>query len=216
MLSLSTHLAVEFGEAVARAPDAAGIVRALALLRDRALFSIARSCAERAGEAGKLRDDCFLFDPDSGAVGIDYEATQRGADLTAHGRGKKQARRKITRAYEVPRHDDPRMDAGSILRGYLRAMHEHGYLQPRESGAPVYIFPVVSATGAGFDNKPCSAGVVTARLQKHLKALGAFDGETSHSLKRGGMMASPLSNEALARLVSLTPGTVARYRDIRR
>jgi hypothetical protein len=178
---------------------------------------MARACAERAGEAGKLRDDCFLIDPETGAVGIDYEATARGADLTAFGRGKKQARRKITRAYDVPRHDDPRLDAGLIFRCYVRAMREHGFLLPSGSDAPsVYVFPVTSATGLGFDNKPCSAGVVTARLQKHLKALDMFDGETSHGLKRGGMIASPLSNEALARLVSLTSGTVERYRDIRR
>ena len=85
---LSSYLVVERDELLVRG----SIITALVHARDRALFAFDFACGERAGEAGKLRTESLLLDEESGDVAIDYEAIQRGLDLTLHGRGKKQAR----------------------------------------------------------------------------------------------------------------------------
>ena len=66
------------------------IVTGLVHARDRAHAAMSYSCGERAGEMGKIRLDSLLFDFATGDVAVNYEATTRGADLTKHGRGKKQ------------------------------------------------------------------------------------------------------------------------------
>jgi hypothetical protein len=139
--------------------------------------------------------------------------------LRVHVRTAMQARRKITRAYMVPRHTDPRLDAGPILIGYLRLVQYYRGFFPalfNNDSGPAYIFTTLNESRSAFTSSPLSAGTVTHRLVTHLTALGTYAGETSHSLKRGGLIASPLSNAELARLPSLTEGTITRYRDVRR
>jgi integrase len=244
MAALSAHLAAM--------RDAAWIggrtMDALLPARDLTLFMYAWSCGERAGEAGKLRQDCVAIH-DDGRVAIDYEATERGLDLTRLGRGKKQvtfavrawfrdveifinnekqvnktccfrpfqAKRARTAAIWVPSAVDVHLDAAAALRVYgdMRTAHPKFFGVPAD-GEPNFLFTALVRDGSHFGTTPLSANAVTDRLQGYLIEMGQFNGETSHSLKRGGLVASELSNSELAKMVSLTEGTIARYRDVRR
>jgi hypothetical protein len=191
-------------EAISRARDERDELDALLTL-----CVVAFANGERSTEAGKMRFDMLRFSPDFARVeAVDYESAPRGTDLTEHGRGKKQSRRKRTSAYAVPADADfPLINAPVVLADYVARRVSAGRLCA--STSPGYLF--LTATG-----RPMDAPYVTARLKRFLTDMGECAGETSHSLCRGGRIASPLSNAELARLLSLTTETIALYRDVRR
>jgi hypothetical protein len=197
------------------------VLHAFTLLRDRSHALLSVAGGERASEAGKLREDSLSIIPPSSSecsarLVVDYEECVRGTDLTATGRGKKQSKRKKTRAYAVPPNRALELDASTALLSYRRLMTQFGMWPPLAPGEPRFLFPLMALDHKSFQNKPLAATHVRKSLKVHLTAMGEFAGETSHSLKRAGLMLSDLSNEDLARATSLTVPTIQRYRDVRR
>ena len=156
-----------------------------------------------------MRLDCLGRLPD-GRMVLDFEATAPGVDLGAYGRGKKQSRRKKTAAYAIP------IDTTAVIDQYLRLVSEYRAWPVLGQGEPRFLFPLLTPARDAFKNKPLTASHVRKRLQQHLTAMGEWEGETSHSLKRGCLMLSSLSDAELAQCTSLTVPTIRLYRDVRR
>ena len=58
----------------------------------------------------------------------------------------------------------------------------------RRSGQPLQVWLFRPATGPscdGFSEVPLETGALTKRLQRHLKKMGVFEGETIYSVRRG-------------------------------
>ena len=155
-----------------------------------------------------MRLDCLGRLPD-GRLVVDYEATRRGVNLSRTGRGKKQARRKTTRAYAIP------AAASAVIDHYLDMMSSFGAWPALTENEPRFIFPLLTRARDAFRNTPLTASHVRKRLKQHLTAMGEWEGETSHSLKRGSLMLSSLSDAELAECTSLTVPTIRRYRNVR-
>ena len=210
---LSQHLRGVFEEVLADG-DIFTAARALEL---RSVFTLSFACGDRGSETGKLRTVNLMTGKAPGLVTIDFEAVDRGTDLTFAGRGKKQSRSRTTAAYDVPRSTDPDLDAGPILLDYLAFMGDCEFvdLSP-PTGTPSFVFPRVQRGSTSFVNLPFTSAAIRYGLRKYLTVLDLYAGETAHSLTRGGRIVSPLSNEELATKLSLTAKTIALYRDIRR
>ena len=217
LTAVSRSLDVEAMEALAFGA-AVSPVTAASLLRDRALFLVAGCGGDRGSEAGKLRRECFrgLRHSSGGPdLVIDYESTRRGQDLSAHGRGKKQSRRKRTSAYRLHRLSSGLGPFDAVVK-YLHFMDTYGLWAPRGPEEPFYVFPVVARGGGSFTNTPLAANAISSRLKAHLTVAGCFAGETSHSLRRGHFVSSPLTSDELSKVVSVTRQTIELYRDPRR
>ena len=205
---LHAYLGVAASERLASVrPDVPSSYRGLhechTYMRDAAVFGLCETECERAGEGGKLRRTCLTRDLETGATYVDYESSSRGQDLTEHGRGKKQARRKLTSRYQMTEASATR------VHDYLCSMDLYG-LWPVEDCD--YMFLTLCPSRDDFMAQPISSDLVNQRLKQHLTAMGEYEGETSHSLKRTGIVRSPLDDAALAKAVSLSPETIAYYR----
>lgn len=89
-------------------------------------------------------------------------------------RGKKGKRSVVLRS------DDPELCPILTLQRYLTVV-ENTY----EKLTQGYLFRVAHKQGSGLTNQPALASVMTPRLQKHLRAINEWEGETTHSARSG-------------------------------
>ena len=102
--------------------------------------------------------------------------------LVESSRGTKSRKTKHPGTLELETEVNPALGTGFMVRlipPYACAM--------RASGRPLLsrLFMKSNATQDGFDNDDFKSDAFNKRLQKHLKAIGLWGGETTHSLRRG-------------------------------
>eukprot|EP00798_Chlamydomonas_sp_ICE-L_P016039 gene16039-biopygen25035 len=100
------------------------------------------------------------------------------------------------------------------LWAYLQLSHLAGYTVNH------FVFrPLASRRDRFKEDQPFSCCALIKRVQKHLKDMGAYDGETSHSFRRGTLQASAEvgGHDAAARHGRIkTPAVVDRYLDLKK
>lgn len=137
------------------------------LLRDKAYFSVICHSGDRGGDLGILTANRIFELPDSGGI------------LITHTAGKVASIHHPNNVILLPSKD---LDICPIrhLREYLNFAEKSGIHLSQG-----YLFRVRSVTKKSVADKPVTSAVMSDRLKSHLLAVNLYEGESSHSSRRG-------------------------------